>query len=219
MSISVIILFQVISSAWSIWTRYQRKAWYDWAKPIPIVFLLILLILAQIRSNNIHDTTTIYIIIGLILGLLGDILLLRERWFLIGLFAFLSGHLLYMIAWWPQHIQMPWHYFFFYTIGFFYWINLIIQLRKKKRTKYIIPSLLYALIISSMFLLAANFEFNNQQFHYFIIGAFLFCVSDAILGWEKFIQSFPFAHIFILTTYYGAQTFIALGALNLLNFI
>ncbi|XP_068383909.1 lysoplasmalogenase TMEM86B isoform X1 [Eschrichtius robustus] len=43
-------------------------------------------------------------------------------------------------------------------------------------------------------------------------GALLFTLSDAVLAWNIFVHPLPHAHLVVMTTYYAAQTLIALSA-------
>ena len=43
------------------------------------------------------------------------------------------------------------------------------------------------------------------------IGAVLFLISDGLLAINRFRKEYPYAHVLILSTYYGAQCLIALS--------
>lgn len=47
-----------------------------------------------------------------------------------------------------------------------------------------------------------------------VVGAVLFIISDLVIGMHKFIAPVPFSRIWIMTTYYAAQAFITLSAVN-----
>ena len=51
------------------------------------------------------------------------------------------------------------------------------------------------------------------------IGAVLFMMSDLLIGINKFVQPVPAARILIMTTYYSAQVFIAVSAVNTNNLV
>jgi len=47
-----------------------------------------------------------------------------------------------------------------------------------------------------------------------IIGALLFFASDAVLGWNRFVQPLPNARIIIMTTYHLGQIGLVLALLD-----
>jgi len=84
------------------------------------------------------------------------------------------------------------------------------------KKEMLIPVTLYSAFIILMLLTAINFEMAHSHFRsypFVAIGAFLFCVSDRLLGFAKFVSDFPLSHFLILATYYSAQAFIAWGTL------
>jgi len=67
-----------------------------------------------------------------------------------------------------------------------------------------IPVIFYILVISIM-LFSAILTGNKWA----ILGSFLFVISDSILSWNLFVTDISYSGVWIMTTYYSAQFFIA----------
>ncbi|KAJ1804729.1 hypothetical protein LPJ75_005510 [Coemansia sp. RSA 2598] len=44
-----------------------------------------------------------------------------------------------------------------------------------------------------------------------VLGTILFCISDSILAWDKFVQACDWSQYAVMTTYYAAQLCIAMS--------
>lgn len=147
---------------------------------------------------------------GLFFCMLGDGLLV---WFVVGLFAFLIGHLFYIAG-----FSRFWNYsklrflaiipLLFYAI----WIGwrMTTALLNNEQQFLVAPVLLYILVISTMTWTAIM---SGQR--WFIIGSLLFMISDSILAWNRFIEDVPFSGPLIMLTYYSAQFLFAHNMRNL----
>ncbi|MGE6258456.1 lysoplasmalogenase [Heyndrickxia sporothermodurans] len=143
-------------------------------------------------------------ICGLFFCMLGDGLL---HWFVIGLSAFLIGHLFYMTAFFHR-----WNFSLirFLTIipiaiyAFFMGKKLITALISHHNDTLIIPVLIYIIVIS---LMAWSAIMTKNKWA--SIGSLLFVISDSILSWNMFVTTIPYSNILIMTTYYSAQFLIA----------
>lgn len=158
---------------------------------------------AYLQLRHIRGTRQTYhtlLIIGLFFCMLGDGLL---RWFIVGLTAFLIGHLFYLAGF----IQ-NWQYTKarFYTViplaafGIFMGWNLVTALSDKGDAHLIAPVLLYIVVILLM-TWTAIMTGNKWA----IIGSILFAISDSILSWNMFISKVDMSHLLIMGTYYTAQ--------------
>lgn len=76
-----------------------------------------------------------------------------------------------------------------------------------------IPVLVYVSAIALMGLTAlwCYGSVNHKAFRLTVYGAFTFIVSDAILAFNKFVQAFDWADVFIMTSYCLAQYLILKG--------
>ncbi|WP_285768048.1 lysoplasmalogenase [Peribacillus sp. SI8-4] len=169
-------------------------------KVIPM--LLILLYASKIGgTRNIYQTL---ILLGLFFCMLGDGLLI---WFLIGLSAFLIGHLFYIAAFlkswsfsWLRFATILPITLYSTVIG----REIIFSLIETGDNGLIFPVIGYVTVISLMGWTAIMTR-NTAA----IIGGILFVISDSILAWNKFIDVIAFSGPLIMLTYYAAQFFIA----------
>lgn len=168
-------------------------------------------------------TFTKWMLAALFFSWWGDVFLLfqqkAEIYFLLGLLAFLLGHISYIVAFgkttFPKHSsilkQQIWLVipFILLATGFFYlvWDGL---------KDMLIPVIVYVSVICIMALAAINRygRVGQQSFWWILIGALLFVSSDTIIGLNKFYQPLPMAGVGIMTTYCLAQYLIVLGALK-----
>ncbi|MGE7588719.1 lysoplasmalogenase [Peribacillus sp. NPDC101480] len=174
---------------------------------IKILFKILpmLLILLYARTNvRRRDRYQSLIFLGLFFCMLGDGLLI---WFVIGLSAFLIGHLFYITA-----FLGLWNFSWlrFATIVpisiYSTWISreIVHSLIERGEHNLIIPVICYVTVISLMGW--AAFMTGNTAA---IIGGVLFVISDSILSWNKFIDDVAYSGPMIMLTYYAAQFCIA----------
>ncbi|WP_308128761.1 lysoplasmalogenase [Bacillus sp. sid0103] len=141
---------------------------------------------------------------GLFICMLGDGLI---RWFVIGLAAFLIGHLFYIAG-----FSRYWRFTKLSLLmilpialyGFVMGYHVIAALLQNHLDTLVVPVLMYIVIISLMSW--TGFLSHNR---WAIIGSILFVLSDSILSWNMFVSEIPHSDILIMTTYYIAQFFIA----------
>ena len=154
---------------------------------------------------------------------LGDCLLmftgLGELYFILGLIAFLIGHLFYIFCF----RQMVWDH--------------ESQVLPTQKVRYVLPillagtgliSVLYpmlgsmkipVMVYSVVIMLMASYSLfrlgrtTRPSFTWVFIGALLFMVSDSMLAINKFYSSFYLASVGIMVTYISAQYMIVKGVL------
>jgi alkenylglycerophosphocholine/alkenylglycerophosphoethanolamine hydrolase len=145
---------------------------------------------------------------GLFFGMLGDGLIMY--WFVLGLAAFLIGHLFYTAGFLVQW-RFSWLRFSsIVPIAIYSFImgrELVISLMEQNNAGLVVPVLFYIIVISLMGW-SAIMTGNTGA----IIGSFLFLISDSILSWNLFVSPISYADILIMTTYYSAQFIIARSA-------
>src|SRR5699024_4056550 len=130
-------------------------------------------------------------------------------WFVVGFSSFLIGHLFYIAAFRRlANFSIKKSLSLVLLIPFGLWIGmeLVRSLTSQNEVLLIAPVIVYIIVILIMAFMAIST--GNL---YAVIGSLLFVISDSILAWNMFIQSVSFADISIMTTYYGAQFFIALA--------
>ena len=163
---------------------------------------------------------------ALVLGWFGDILLIRKEkklFFLLGLIAFLFGHLCYIIT-------------FLECLGFFGYgggsvsitalaisvppaiVFGLIVFRVVRPTKEMaIPVIVYMIALESVALLGLQVLIFNLNFAAALIffGCLFFIVSDMILAYYTFRRVKRFGAILIMIFYTLAQAGIVLGLISL----
>ncbi|WP_246168334.1 lysoplasmalogenase [Paenibacillus antarcticus] len=171
---------------------------------VKILFKLIpmwlIIIYAYFQIPRIRKRHHLLLLIGLFFCMLGDGLL---SWFVVGLSAFLVGHLFYMMGFLSKWRFSKLRFASIVPIAvyasFMGW-ELVHALIRDNNGSLIIPVLLYVSVISLMMWSAAM---TGQLWA--IIGSILFAISDSILSWNLFISDITFSGVFIMTTYYAAQ--------------
>ncbi len=192
---------------------------------ISISFLFVLLALVATYKSNKFDAFNLLIIIGLLLGLLGDIFLdlkyidtTRTKGYTYGGFiSFGIGHILFIIAMLLMYrTSIP---FIILAIILTIILSIATILLEKplklKYGEYKIISFLYALCLFgslsfSLFLNISN-RFQITSLNMLFIGFILFVISDLVLSGTFFGENKERPIDFILNyiTYYGAQFTIA----------
>ncbi len=183
-----------------------RRAWTltYWLKPAALICFILLVLLPGPADPAFRQG----VIAGLTLSLVGDIcLMLRPARFLAGLVAFLLAHLVYATAfnrlagglWWPALLlaAVP---------------GAIMARVLWSRSGRLRPAVLtYIAAIVLMVAAAASVwqAAPDTGRLALLIGALLFLISDAVLGYARFHRRFPAAQGIILGTYYPAQWLIA----------
>ncbi len=174
--------------------------------------LTTVLVLLVASSNKQISRLGARVLTALFFCLLGDIALIWESAFLLGLGFFLIAHLLFIRAFIAR-----------FKIRF-HWIALVIASTMAIVTLYFIwPNvsgilqiaiLGYVLVIGVMSSLSMSIALNKRSRTRLQLGlgGLLFMISDALLGINAFVSPIPFASILVLTTYWGAITSIAVAA-------
>lgn len=187
-----------------------------------VVPILLIILYARWQRGKKKGMT---MLIGLSICLIADAVIIFS--FLGGLIVFLLGHICYIIGFYqalPKTTQIthssppsafgfyraasPVPYRLFSTLliagyALVFGISLISYMLDDQ-SHMIFPVVLYMIVIGTM---AAMALFTKNK--YAIIGAILFVLSDSILAWHHFATPIPYSSIFIMSTYYSAQFFIA----------
>ncbi|XKF67494.1 lysoplasmalogenase [Virgibacillus necropolis] len=170
-------------------------------KLIPMVLIIIYATRQLPRKKSI---THWLILTGLFFCMIGDATL---HWFVIGLSAFLIGHVFYMAGFFTQWKFSKIRFAMIIPIvvyGFFMGLKLVDALNRDGNEELLVPVLLYIIVIS---LMAWSAILTGNKWA--ILGSLLFVVSDSILSWNMFITQVNYSGLLIMTTYYGAQFLIA----------
>jgi len=173
------------------------RAAADLSKAVPIA-LLAGLVAAE--PAPVGQAYRWLVFAGLLCSLGGDVWLLFPRGFVAGLFNFLVAHLLYIAAFAPGG---PWNASAWALLAPFALVSLATlrylwpHLGRKRA-----PVAVYVSVIAVMGWRAAVRA---------LAGALLFMLSDGLLATDRFARRLRAAEPAVMTTYYAAQTLIALS--------
>ena len=184
------------------------KAWRPGrylCKPLAaLAFLWLALVLAPFESLYGR-----WLFAGLLFCALGDLLLMfeAESAFLAGLIAFLTGHLLYMVAyaqWTGTDLGLGVSLLPAAVLGIGCWRWLKPHLAGPMR--YAVPA--YILVIAGMLLMAGSTA-GHPASTLIIAGAWGFALSDLAVARRQFVQPSPWNGLWGTPLYFGAQMLLA----------
>jgi alkenylglycerophosphocholine hydrolase len=162
--------------------------------------------------------------LGIVFSLLGDVLLMvsLERMFLPGLVAFLFAHIFYIsglreelgtiTAW-------SWILAVFIAINAGRLLRRIVgAMRAKGENNLILPVIVYGTVITVMLYAAMSTIYDPAwkiSATFFVsVGAFLFCASDTVLAWNKFVSPVKNGRLWNIALYYLGQIGLVAGAIS-----
>ncbi|WP_253735842.1 lysoplasmalogenase [Paenibacillus sp. FJAT-26967] len=175
---------------------------------VKLLFKLIPMVLILLYARRVQHGRpgrySLLMMAGLFFCMMGDGLLV---WFVVGLTAFLIGHLFYTAAFLTR-----WRFTFLrlasvipiVLFGLYMGHELRQALLLSGQTELIIPVLVYISVIS---LMGCSAVMTGSVWA--IAGSVLFIVSDSILSWNMFIEGVSHSGIWIMSTYYTAQFLMA----------
>lgn len=170
-------------------------------KLIPMALIILYAYLQPPVSGKRHHWT---MLAGLAFCMIGDGLLV---WFIVGLSAFLVGHLFYMAAFFGKWTFSRLRFATIVPIAAYasFMGNELIQaLIRDDEQSLIIPVILYVAVIS---LMAWSAIMSGNKLA--IAGSLSFVISDSVLSWNMFVSDVSHSGIWIMTTYYVAQFLMA----------
>ncbi|MFS0788611.1 lysoplasmalogenase [Shouchella sp. 1P09AA] len=176
---------------------------------VSVIFKLVPMLLIIYLAISIARThkANIWVLAGLIVCTVADAAIAFS--FLAGLVIFLVGHLLYILGFYKETLKknrkkgivLPYALY-----GLLVGSILIHSMLQASEGALVVPVLFYILVITSMGVVA---WWTRNRFVLF--GSVLFIGSDSILAWNLFVSAVPHSTVWIMTTYYSAQLFIALS--------
>lgn len=207
----------------------------EWVtKPLAMVLVILWTLSTAGWSLNL---LFVLLIFAQVFGLAGDVfLLMRDRWFLLGLGSFLVGHLLYISIlgrsiW--QAVQVfgfKAHWSGWILLCFLIWgivLALFYRIIAPKSPRLTMPLLLWipiqvygwilsGLVVMSIMALASAPNFSSRLL-FLMVGSVLFFISDSLLAYDRFKKKLPRVRVWIMITYHLAQFSLAVGFLALLG--
>jgi uncharacterized membrane protein YhhN len=182
-------------------------------KPLSTL-LIIAVALLSLLSPNVNVALTLWVTVGLVLSLGGDVALMFEsnRWFLAGLVLFLLAHVAYatgftlLNGFHPQDLVCAVVLLAVAATVFYYLRPGLGHMQA--------PVIFYVLVICFMVNRAVSTffgdAFTTTQAWLLTVGAILFWLSDLVLAVNRFRHPFP-ANRLSLFLYFGGQLLIALS--------
>ncbi|EJN02425.1 lysoplasmalogenase [Phyllobacterium sp. YR531] len=206
---SLNIVFAIVAVT-AILTRIAGPDW-SWlhyiAKPLAIVLLLVIVLTA---SAGVPARYRWSILAGLAFSLCGDVfLMLPQDYFIQGLVCFLVAHCCYIAAF-TSDVR-------FGARQLTFLICLILAVAMVSGLWSVLPSnikapvVVYAIVLALMAAqaIARTQILANSASRSAATGAILFMISDSILAYGKFRFDIPLEGLWVLSTYFAAQWFIA----------
>lgn len=183
-----------------------------WAKPAAMVGLLAVAALA-----GAGDTASgRWLLLALGLGLLGDVLLLRDTAarFVGGLTAFLVGHLAFVASFVLAGLERP-------AWG---WVGAAVVVTSLAVGRRILPGAVadggvpLGVAVATYMLVIGAMAVTGWATGLLLVGlgVSLFVVSDTVLATGRFVQPRGWTRPVTMVTYHGAQVLIVCGLLGLL---
>lgn len=217
---TALLLFVSVAAAELIGVTFNISSLHIIAKPLIMISLMVYYLLNTTERNN-------FFVVAIVFCWLGDVLLMfqgNEIYFMAGLVAFLSGHVLYIFSYrqmrYPEGVdgllgpQKTRFSFPIILAGTGLVVVLMPHLGELK-----IPVMIYALVLTIM-VLQALFRFgftSKSSFALIFLGAVFFMISDSALAINKFMHPLPMASLLIMSTYITAQYLIVEGAIHHAN--
>jgi len=178
-------------------------------KPLTMVLLLLIAIFAVRENLSVYGLA---IIAGIVFSLVGDVaLMLPKKRIVIGMGAFLVGHVAYIISFssGTTAISNTWLLlpFFFYAL-----IMGCAVLPHAGKLKFPVGIYEIAIIVMAWRALERMLQTGNTGATLAFAGAVLFVISDSLWACNFIIKRCKKAQILILVTYYLAQWLIVLSS-------
>lgn len=204
----ILISLIAVSTALTIVGKYRSRNLLYIFKPTTIGLIILL---AWLTGGEQPDRYFWLIFAGLLFSAAGDVfLMLPKDRFVPGLLSFLIAHLLYIVA-------FSAHAGFFaaplLALPFLLGAGVLLAILLPKTGTLALPVIVYSTALATMGWQAASRwqVLQDDASFYAMIGAILFMVSDSVLAINRFARPFRAAEVVLLTTYFAAQTLIALS--------
>lgn len=202
-----VLLAATVVAAVADWAAVARgnRAVEQLAKPAVLVLLLALAWL--LHADEVPQGR--WLLLGLVVSLLGDVLLLSDSdlRFGLGLLGFLLAYLAALVR--MPHGSPQWFGVAAVVVALVLalWLVLVPLLRRDLVAGA--PPTAYAMVLG---VFAAGAWYTG---HLLVgIGASLFLVSDALVGWTRFVRHLRHGQVLVMVTYHLAQLLIVIGVLR-----
>ncbi len=191
-----------VSAIANWWSRLQHDDRIEaWSKPL----VTIAMIAAALTIDAAPDSARVWFFLGLVACLIGDVALMPavDR-FIVGLGAFWIGHAIFCIGALTIGVHRTWTVVPVVVLSL--GVGVFAGPRIVRGSGSLAPAvaLYLAAIVVMAVLVGATGRIAGM------VGAMAFVVSDAVLGWNRFVRRERWANVTIMVTYH-----LALGGLVL----
>jgi uncharacterized membrane protein YhhN len=176
-------------------------------KPLVMVGLVV----TALTLDTPDEAVLIAVVVALVLSLAGDVFLMLPRdLFVPGLASFLAAHVAYIVAMVILGASGSGLVFGLVAVGLAIAVVGVRVLQGAKATDPALvgPVALYLAVISIMVATAAG-----TGLWLVVLGAVSFYVSDAVLGWTRFVSQFRHSRVVVMVTYHVGQALLVMGLL------
>lgn len=195
--------FFVVGVCYIFYRQFFYWAWMPGVKAFPVVWLIALLPMMKDKPSKL-------VVPGLLFSAVGDITIGTS--FQIGMAAFLAAHIFYAVSFSAKRGWKAWKLAI--IIPVLVWVSYMVW------ALHTSPDLGNPVLKASVHVYMAAisimvvFAVLRQRSYLALvpIGALLFMASDSMLAWHKFVAPIPMRSILVMSTYYLAQYFIAVGS-------
>jgi len=181
-------------------------------KCLPILCLVLYVLVAQkLLGGAKHKTQhEKQIILGLIFSAIGDVCLVWNNLFIIGMLAFGIGHVYYTLALGFRPLKLH-----FGLIMSLFGVGMLLALHEGLSGIFLYAVPVYSVLLATMSWRALSFEAADSVMKFIIsLGGLSWAASDSILAYDKFVTPVPYAQILIMSTYYFGQFGITMTVLE-----
>ncbi|ARU62121.1 hypothetical protein CBW65_14775 [Tumebacillus avium] len=184
-------------------TRGWKKARYVW-KPLTMILILLMAWLGA----DLEQSTAVWILIGLVLSLAGDVfLVLPSDRFVLGLVSFLAAHLCYIVSFLQQSAGSETGIGAALALALFGIVYFLLLFRSVQSSGG--SGLLFAVACYILVILVMVWSAYRSGDTFLVAGAVSFLISDSILAWCRFKKTSIAGDLSVMVTYYAAQCLIA----------
>lgn len=214
---NILIVFAFIFAALeslALWKGWRKLEYL--AKPAVMVCLFIWLLVTTSLQGAL-----LWFGIGLLFSLAGDIaLMFIDRFFMLGLIAFLLAQIAYLIGFntpLPQTTTV-WSILLAVVLGLGsvrVLRRIVGSMRAKGEKRLIVPVIIYGTVITLMLLAAMltlfRLDWDATAAPLVSFGATLFYFSDIVLAWNKFVSPIKNGRMLNIVLYHLGQIAIVVG--------
>lgn len=210
---SLLIMVAFAAAAGHVWAHTtSRRALAFWLKPVPVLLMLALVLLAQ----DVNPATyRLFVALALAASVAGDVLLaLPPQAFLPGLVSFLVAHIFYILAFLSIPLVRGFEGTWWLLLPFLaYGAAMLALLWRHVQGILRAAVVVYMAAILTMAWLAGALWLGGAPRSAFVAALF-FVASDSVLALTRFRARFDGDAAVVMVTYYTAQMLFALSVLD-----